>query len=458
MSLATAVSPDVAEMSCLGLDIYVPGRWDATDAGAQLRPVLVWIHGGGFLRGASSQPLYRTAGEVAAQTGCVVVCIQYRLGIFGFFATEELRNEALANGTGYGNYGLLDQIAAIEWIHSNCVAFGGDPERITLFGESAGASSIHYLLLYCPTLPIRRAIMQSGTSLRRPNSCSNNHDLYTHLLNVAPYPEKPPLDRLRAMSAGDLLRCVNDFEPNQGGPLAALKWGPTVDKDVPNGLIRVNPVQALGVGVLNRQVDAIIVGDTEDEGRSFTAQESIAGQLTEGFRFGTGAAAEGAKKAGCRVYMYRFAGTVANPRFAGSGAFHGVDIPYTFLHLVHLTPVEQELARDLVRRWGDFAARGVPGEAWEVWNVAGRVWKFEPGRSRLVQASEVASAGTHAGGAVLGALGARGGRGFGMGFMQNGAAGAPIGRGGLLEAIRNRQEAGAGWARGGRVGGHWGMR
>ena len=118
---------------CLYLNVYTDYR------SSQERPVMVWIHGGALTSGAGS--IYD--GEALAKKGVVVVTINYRLGVFGFFAHPELTKESDRNAS--GNYGLLDQIAALEWVQKNIAAFGGDPKRVTIFGESAGSWSVNYL-------------------------------------------------------------------------------------------------------------------------------------------------------------------------------------------------------------------------------------------------------------------------------------------------------------------------
>ncbi len=122
---------------CLYLNVWTP----ATSADAKL-PVMVWIHGGGFQAGATSEP--RQDGENLAHKGVVVVSMNYRLGIFGFFSHPELTKESPHHAS--GNYGLLDQAAALEWVRKNIAAFGGDPEQVTIFGESAGSFSVSALM------------------------------------------------------------------------------------------------------------------------------------------------------------------------------------------------------------------------------------------------------------------------------------------------------------------------
>src|SRR5690606_37680695 len=116
---------------CLTLNVWAPGE-------AKNLPVMVWIHGGALLRGGSSEPMYD--GTKLAQQGIVVVSINYRLGLLGFFAHPALSAES-AQGVS-GNYGLLDQIEALRWVRDNIARFGGDPAQVTIAGESAGGLSV----------------------------------------------------------------------------------------------------------------------------------------------------------------------------------------------------------------------------------------------------------------------------------------------------------------------------
>ena len=126
--------PGISE-DCLTLNIWTP----AANTKANL-PVMVWIYGGGFLAGGTSEP--RQDGANLAKNGVVVVSMNYRLGIFGFFAHPELTAESPNKAS--GNYGLMDQTAAMRWVHDNIAAFGGDPAKVTIFGESAGSFSVSW--------------------------------------------------------------------------------------------------------------------------------------------------------------------------------------------------------------------------------------------------------------------------------------------------------------------------
>ncbi len=118
---------------CLYLNVWTPAK-----SSEEKLPVMVFIHGGAFLRGASSQPLYN--GSALAKKGVIVVTLNYRLGALGFLTHPKLAEESPNNTS--GNYGLLDQQAALRWVRDNIEAFGGDPARVTLSGESAGAISV----------------------------------------------------------------------------------------------------------------------------------------------------------------------------------------------------------------------------------------------------------------------------------------------------------------------------
>lgn len=122
---------------CLYLNI-----WRPAGARAAPLPVMVWIHGGAFIMGSGAMPAY--AGDQLARDGVIVVSINYRLGRFGTFTVPALIDEQ--RGQPLANYGLLDQIAALEWVRTNIAAFGGDPGNVTVFGESAGASSVNFLM------------------------------------------------------------------------------------------------------------------------------------------------------------------------------------------------------------------------------------------------------------------------------------------------------------------------
>ncbi|GJQ72647.1 hypothetical protein Trydic_g1309 [Trypoxylus dichotomus] len=138
---------------CLYINVYTP---QLPQTNATLLPVMVWIHGGAFMEGNGSYTLY--APDSLVQQGVVVVTLNYRLGIFGFLST--------ADSAALENVGLRDQIFALQWVQNNIINFGGDPNKVTIFGESAGSASVSYLVLSPLTNGLfRGAIMESGTAL-----------------------------------------------------------------------------------------------------------------------------------------------------------------------------------------------------------------------------------------------------------------------------------------------------
>ena len=144
-----------------GEDCLVLNVWRPADAPKNAKlPVIVWIYGGGFVNGGSSPPVYD--GASFAKKGVIMVSANYRLGRFGFFGFPELSKQDKDNGL-LGNYGYMDQIAALKWVQANIAAFGGDPANVTIFGESAGGGSVHMLMTSPQAKGLfARAIVQSG--------------------------------------------------------------------------------------------------------------------------------------------------------------------------------------------------------------------------------------------------------------------------------------------------------
>ncbi|MFD7707820.1 carboxylesterase/lipase family protein [Streptomyces sp. NPDC059786] len=149
---------------CLRLNVWT----GAESPEGRPRPVFVWIHGGGFRVGTGANPRYD--GEALARKGVVVVTFNYRLGAFGFLALPELSEEAGRDPSGHqasGNYGLLDQIAALEWVRRNIAHFGGDPDRVTVAGQSAGAGSVNFLSMS----PLARGLFHRAVAQSHARHC-----------------------------------------------------------------------------------------------------------------------------------------------------------------------------------------------------------------------------------------------------------------------------------------------
>ncbi len=200
---------------CLYLNLWMPAEPDKKKL-----PVMVWIHGGGFIAGATSEP--RQDGGNLSKRGVLVVSMNYRMGIFGFFSHEELDKESGRNAS--GNYGLLDQVAALQWVQRNIALFGGDPANVTIFGESAGSFSVSALM----ASPLARGLFQRaigesgayfGTTLElvpREQSEKIQLDFARTALGVT------SLEALRSKPASELLETSTkqqkvSFEPNIDG-------------------------------------------------------------------------------------------------------------------------------------------------------------------------------------------------------------------------------------------------
>lgn len=154
---------------CLTLDITAP-------ANARKAPVMVWIHGGTLIWGTAHSRMYD--GQAFARRGVILVSINYRLGVLGYLAHPELSAESADNVS--GNYGLLDQIAALQWVRDNIASFGGDANNVTIFGESAGALSVEYLLASPPARGLfDRAIVQSGYLFTMPELRSARYEEFS---------------------------------------------------------------------------------------------------------------------------------------------------------------------------------------------------------------------------------------------------------------------------------------
>lgn len=251
---------------CLVLNIDTPGE------GSNL-PVMVWIHGGGFTLGEGLQADGGTSGDrIARQTGTVVVSMNYRLGQFGFLAHPALSSEGSV--TASGNYGLMDQAAALRWVEANIAAFGGDPDNVTIFGESAGAFSVCSHLVSPESAGLfDRAILQSGSCERRYLSraeAEGQGEAFSDALGCGEATDV--LACMRGASASEVLAALPPA-PNFGfTPTEAEtgRWGPIVD----GRFIVEQPSDSFSSGNFS-QVPTII-GFTRGEARLFVWLGEIA--------------------------------------------------------------------------------------------------------------------------------------------------------------------------------------
>jgi para-nitrobenzyl esterase len=205
-----ALEAAASREDCLYLDVWTP-EWPARAK----RPVMVWLHGGGNTGGAGgSDPLYDGTRLVAR--GVVLVIVDYRLGVFGFFAHPQLTRESPHHAS--GNYGLLDQLAALRWVHDNIAALGGDPAQVTLFGQSAGAMDLSTLMASPLARGLfHRAIAESGSVLRDLPSLADHEQAGSGLAASLKAPAVGALAHLRRLPVDVLLKAARGATPNLDG-------------------------------------------------------------------------------------------------------------------------------------------------------------------------------------------------------------------------------------------------
>ena len=252
-----AGNPRATGEDCLSLRVFTP----ALDA--RKRPVLVWIHGGGFVFGTGSAPLY-DGTALARDHDLVVVCINYRLGVLGFAQLDSIAPQ----GPFASNVGLRDQLAALAWVRENIAGFGGDPDNVTLFGESAGAMSIG-ALLGSPLARglFHRAICQSGAahhSSTREGAARAAHALL-RALELAP----AQAERLCQLPLDALIEAQLRAAASVPAPWGLLPWQPAFGDDV----LPEPPLAAIAAG--NARGVSLLLGTNRDEYNLFLLGSAV---------------------------------------------------------------------------------------------------------------------------------------------------------------------------------------
>ncbi len=391
---ATSMSED-----CLYLNVYT-----TAPSAAAKQPVMVWIHGGAWTSG--SGPIYQ--GEELAKKGIVYVSLNYRLGMFGFLAHPELSKESPRHAS--GNYALLDQIAALTWVQANIAAFGGDPSRVTIFGESAGSWSVHNLV----GSPLAKGLFQ-----RAIGESGGRFSITTTLA--------------QAEQAG--VRLAGEAG---AGTLAALRATPAETlnqlpgfQSVSNADGWVLPAPMTNIFEAGTQNDVpVLIGSNADEGSIFTPASTTAASFRERVqrRFGAQADAylalypfttdEEARRAQAasmrdetfgremrtwarlqtrtgrsKVFLYYFSHVPPLANRAWLGAQHGAEIPYAlnwpnsaYSSSVPWTDADRKLAAQVSQYWINFATTGDPnGPGLPAWPA------FEAGRERALGIADTLS-------------------------------------------------------------------
>jgi para-nitrobenzyl esterase len=391
---------------CLYLNVWSPG----TDR--KRRPVMVWIHGGGFVIGSASASLY-FGGRMAKRGDVVVVTINYRLGALGFLNPRAFDDRFEAN------LGLRDQIAALEWVRDNIEEFGGDPENVTIFGESAGGMSVATLLGVPAAKGLfHRAIAQSGAA-SNVSSQTLAAAVAERFLTEVGY-KGGGLGRLRGLSLAEILAAQARVSMQLGLPLGVLSWQPSIDGD----FLAKHPLRTIQdesarrvpllVGTNRDEWNLFLLADRKARGldkealrrrliKTLDAQDGDGRSLGElAFEFYQQASnghgwtpkecwsalqsdrffhypahklAEAQSRAGGTSYAYLF---TWSPPIIGRwlGSFHGVEIPFvfgtlregSFRHLFAARRSARDLSDALQDVWAGFARTGDPSQgALPVW-------------------------------------------------------------------------------------------
>jgi len=389
---------------CLQLNIWRP-------AGARNLPVMVWIHGGAHVIGSGTFPAFD--GTAFARQGVILVTVNYRLGALGYFAHPAL-SASKPRGEALGNYGLMDQLAALRWVQKNIAVFGGDPRQVTLFGESAGAIGVTTILAQPEAKGLfARAIVQSGIGLLDPRPLDEQEALGAALAQRAGAPPSVSLDALRALSADALVAAGDVRTP--GAMTGPILDGELVREAPWRVFARSEPIDVpLLVGANSNEASVILamgvppaaalayLGSDQAAGRAVygtgLADDELARQVLGDAWFVAPARWLAARTAGgAPSYLYHFDYVAGARRERTKGAAHGSEIPYLFGTLGYFASLAGAID-DEDRRFGDgmsacwvaFAKTGVPDCAlvpdWPRYDVASdRLAKFAP-RSGVVTA------------------------------------------------------------------------
>ncbi len=367
---------------CLYLNV-----WTGAKSAKEKRPVLVWIYGGGFTSGGSGAPIYD--GEAMAKKGIVFVSFNYRVGILGFFVHPELTKESSNHAS--GNYGIMDQLTALQWVKKNIASFGGDPGNVTIAGQSAGSMSVNCLV----ASPLAKGLFKKAIAESGANFVSRGF-----AYNTLAVQEQSGLKIARALNVSSITELRNisaDKLPGIGG-----RFGPVIDGYVlPDAIAKI-----FAQGKENKI--ALLTGWNEDEGLVFgpkqnavafredvakeygsdsstllkyypaqTDDEAAASQLklSRDMIFGVQnyTWANVASQQGEKVFVYRFTRKVpyADEKM-NFGAFHTGEVPYAYDNLKFVNrpweAVDHQLASTMSSYWVNFiTSRNPNGQGLPQW-------------------------------------------------------------------------------------------
>ncbi len=372
--------PEPMSEDCLYLNL-----WTAASSASEKRPVMVWIHGGGFVEGSGSLASFN--GESLAAEGVVIVTINYRLGVFGFLSHPELSQESPFHAS--GNYGLLDQLQALKWVKANIQNFGGDPGNVTIFGQSAGATSV--LNLCASPLAkgyFQRAIVQSGGFTQ----ASDRKTQEAAGLNFAERAGVDSIAGLRAKPAAEIQRIA--IPPPDGTSANISRFWPYVD----GYFLTVAPQEVFREGGENTH--SLLAGSNANEGTTLVPTPVTEAQMRSRIQSRYGSRAEEYFKvypvhsdqeawqasmdairdymAGTaleiarvedkhKTYIYYFDRRPPGHDSDRYGAYHSAELVYVFNNLDTVkrpwTETDRQLAKTMSSYWVNFARTGDPNAA-----------------------------------------------------------------------------------------------
>jgi len=379
-------APGPMSEDCLTLNVWRPA---GTKPGAKL-PVMVWIYGGAFLLGSSAAPLYD--GTRFAEKGVILVSFNYRLGRFGFFA-----HPALDSGPGpVGDYGFMDQIAALKWVQGNIAAFGGDPANVTVFGESAGAQAVNYLMGAPAARGLfAKAIAESGfgrvgaRALKGAGSAESVGESFAKAHGVTG-DDAAAATALRALPASAIngpLTAIGD--PASPGPILDgqivpettaqafargdeahvpyLEGGNSYEASLLPHAVDFPMITIAKIG----DPDAVIAAYGRKEPAEVAREVLTDFMITEPDRY----LARQMTRQGLPAFVYHFSYVPASLRASSFGAAHGAEVPYVFGNLLDkpltfagktipaATPADRQISDAMQAYWVAFAKTDDPGAA-----------------------------------------------------------------------------------------------
>jgi len=391
---------------CLTLNIWTPKVQSS-----ERLPVMVWIHGGGFSLGSSAETLYD--GSALAKQGIVLVTINYRLGALGFLAHPALTAESARHSS--GNYGIQDQIFALQWVRHNIQAFGGDPDKVTIFGQSAGAVSVTALMASPQAEGLfQRAIAQSGDASNHLRCLTQSNQNLESMESLGQtFAENlgitSPAHALQSMRSKPWQSVVQAWEETLresrvGTGIAGA--GVTNHLGLDGYILQEEPSKTFATG--RQQNVPFITGVVGNEGSVFasrlrintlqayttflerafgsslaqhysalypanddqTARQAFVDFLSDRFILGSRAMAKQMATIQPRTYFYQFTRVHPSASHREFGSYHGIELPYLFQVMSRneeFTPADIQLSDNLMRLWTQFAKTGSPSTAGINW-------------------------------------------------------------------------------------------